>query len=48
VLLSQDELRHEQAQAVLSLVQRLRKDGTKYDADKPLSEVREEDKYKHL
>ena len=48
VLLSQDELRHEQALAVLSLVQRLRKDGTKYDANKPLSEVRDEDKYKNL
>ena len=48
VLLSQDELRHEQAQAVLSLVQRLRRDGTKYEADKPLGEIRGEDKFKNL
>jgi len=48
VLMSQDELRHEQAQAVLSLVQRLRKDGTKYDADRPLSEITDEIKQKNL
>lgn len=48
VLLSQDELRHEQAKAALSVVQRLRQDGTKYDADKPLSEISEEMKAKNL
>jgi len=48
VLLSQDELRHEQAENVLSLVQRLRKDGTKYDADKPLNEIRDDGKSRNL
>lgn len=47
-LISQDELRHEHAQALLSLVQRLRKDGTKYDAEKSIGQILEEAKLNNL
>lgn len=47
-MMAQHELVGERSQAMLSLLQRLHRDGAKYDANKSLKEINEETKFRNL